>query len=310
MKRSFRNKRVLITGANGFIAKELIDYLHSHQAILYVFDRNSVIQPKAEKVYCGDIGDRVYFKRCVTDCNPQYVFHLAAYKPRTTTFDDFYEAIDINIRGSLSVLEALQGCSSLISVVMAGTAEEYGDNFSPYIETQRERPQNAYSFSKNCMTKLSETIRALYDIPVIIARPSLAYGPGQGNEMFLPSLITSLLAGEEFKMTSGEQKRDFLFIDDLVNGLAGLALSTAALGKIVNLSSNSSIKISSLAKMVHKLIGKGRISFGSIPYRSKELMEYKVSNKNARILIGWEPTVPLEIGILRTIDWYSNRSEE
>lgn len=305
MKEALGGKRVLVTGANGFIGRHLCLKLSAAAARLFVLDRDPVVCVGKHTAFLGDISDRALVRRCVSRVKPHYVFHLAAFKPRSALLEDFRTALDSNLMGTLNLLEPLAGSSGLASVIVMGTADEYGSNPVPFRETQRPSPINVYSCSKICMTTLAETMHALYRLPVTVVRPTVAYGPGQGPDMFLPGMIMSLLDGKTFPMTRGGQTRDFIYIDDLVNGLLAVARCPRAAGAVLNLSSNVPVSIKDVARRVQGMIGRGRVRFGAVPYRVNETMHYAADNARARTLTGWRPRVALEEGLRRTIDWYA-----
>ena len=312
MKRFFCGKRVLITGANGFIGRHLVRALDARGARLHLLDQVLIGIENKHVAYKGDMTDGCFLKSCLASCNPHYVFHLAAFKPRSAALPDFHRAVSVNVTGTHNLLSALAGRPSLSAVLLMGTCEEYGTNPSPYRESMRERPLNAYSYSKLCMTKLAETLHALYRLPVVVVRPTLAYGPGQLDDMFLPSLIRALMKRTPFRMTKGEQTRDYVFIDDLIEALLCIALSPHTAGRIINISSNKPVTMRNLAKKVEKLIGYTRrlVRFGSIPYRANEAMEYHASHALATKLTGWKPRVSLDAGLIRTITWYQEHDSQ
>lgn len=305
MKDPLRGSRVLVTGANGFIGRHLCRELSAIGVRLAVMDRDPVACPGKHTAHIGDMTDRAWVRRCVARVKPSYVFHLAAFKPRSARLEDFRPALDSNLMGTLNLLEPLAGCAGLTSVIVMGTADEYGSNPVPFREDQRPSPINVYSCSKICMTTLAETMHALYRLPVTVVRPTVAYGPGQGPDMYLPAMIMALLGGKSFPMTRGGQTRDFIFIDDLIQGLLAVARCPRASGKVLNLSTNAPVSIKDVARCVRRMIGRGSVRLGAVPYRVNETMRYAADNARARKITGWRPRVSLEEGLRRTIDWYA-----
>ena len=305
MKDPLRGSRVLVTGANGFIGRHLCRELSALGARLAVMDRDPVTCPGKHTAQIGDMTDRAWVRRCIARIKPRFVFHLAAFKPRSARLEDFRPALDSNLMGTLNLLEPLAESAGLASVIVMGTADEYGSNPVPFREDQRPSPINVYSCSKICMTTLAETMHALYRLPVTVVRPTVAYGPGQGPDMLLPGMIVTLLDGKSFPMTRGGQTRDFIYIEDLIHGLLSVARCTRAAGTVLNLSSNAPVSIKDVARRVQGMIGRGRVRFGAVPYRVNETMHYAADNARARKLTGWRPRVPLEEGLRRTIDWFS-----
>jgi len=299
------NKRVLITGAYGFIGRYLMEALTSQGARISVITQQSDQLSFAIKEYIGDLRDIDFVNSCVDQSDPEIIFHLAAFKERSSSIDAFIPAIETNLIGSLNLFAAANKVKSLKSIVVVGTAEEYGQNPCPFTEDMRESPVSAYSFSKLCMTHLCEVLNTLYNMPFVVVRPTLAYGPRQNTDMFLPALIKTLIEDKHFPMTPGMQTRDYVYITDLVDALIRAAEYGQGDEQIFNIGSGQPVAIASLALVVEKALGKsGLVQIGTIDYRSGEIMEYFVDNSKAKAFLGWEPTVSLEEGLKTTIDFY------
>jgi len=301
---SFLQKRIFITGGSGFIGSHLIRQLHADGAIISTLTRKRK-PDRTDTNYCGDIKDAAFVTRCVNDFKPDYIFHLAAYKERNEDIRAFSSSIKTNLIGSLNLFSAAQQLDSLQSIVTLGTAEEYGNNILPFNEKFRERPVTPYSFSKVCVSHMGELFFHLYNLPVIILRPTLAYGPGQGTDMFLPSLITSLLEDKPFDMSLGEQTRDFVYVNDLVDALLIAAANMNARGQTINIGSGVPVKLADITEKIQTLVGrKGLVNIGAKPYRKNEIMEYCVDPKKAENILGWKAKTSLEDGLKETITYY------
>jgi len=304
-KKNFKNKRVLITGASGFIGRHLLHQLHTYGSHISTISRNHNDFPEDIEQYVIDIKDTRAIQECVNSYQPEYIFHLAAYKERNENIQAFYSSIETNLMGTLNVFSAARDENSIKSVVTLGTAEEYGNNLPPFNERYRERPVTPYSFSKLCISHMGELFFHLYNLPVIIIRPTLAYGPGQGTDMFLPSLITSLLENKPFEMTTGEQTRDFIYIDNLVEALIMSSVNVKAHGQIINIGSGVPIKLTNMVKNIERMVGRhDLVKLGRKPYRINEVMEYYVDVKKAEDILGWRAKTSIEAGLKETIAYY------
>ena len=297
------NKRVLVTGAAGFIGTRLLARLVGDGARVFALDRVPVANTQIERAFCGDIADANALRTAVRESAPDVVFHLAASLVRSSELLAFRHAIEANLLVTLSLVEAMQAECVDARLVAMGTSEEYGTAPCPFDEGERESPVSTYSLSKLAMTRMLETLSRVQGLPVTIIRPSLAYGPGQRPNMFVPALIAAILEGREFPTTPGEQTRDFVYVDDLVDALVRASVSDAALGRVINIGSGDAVRICDLATTVERLAGvSGLVKLGAMPYRAGEQMEYSVDSSLARELIGWSATTPLEEGLRRTID--------
>jgi nucleoside-diphosphate-sugar epimerase len=172
----------------------------------------------------------------------------------------------------------------------------------------REFPVSAYSFSKQCASHLAQLMFRSTGLPVVILRPSVAYGPGQNNDMFLPALIQALLHDEQFQMTFGAQTRDFVFVKDLIEALLCAGYQPGIEGEIINIGSGEPIIISRLVTYVEKLMGSSAdiVKRGALPYRVGEPMEYWLDTAKAKRLLNWVPKTTLESGLRHTIQWYQS----
>lgn len=298
--------KVIITGATGFIGRHLARTLAASGASVYGLSRGESDIADVHGYVC-DITDRRLLNEIVGDVRPSHIFHLAANKARSANIKDFRQCIDENLIGTLNLLEACEAASCVPRLISLGTCEEYGGAEAPYLETTREVPVSAYSCSKVAMTQLLQTYHRIHGFPTVVLRPSLAYGPGQGDEMFLPALIQTLLRGRRFAMSRGEQTRDYVYIDDVVEALMQAAMRPEAIGQVVNISSGTPTRIADVTRLAVDLIGNGvetLLDVGKVAYRQGEAMNYWADRGKAKQLLGWEPSVNLCDGLARTVAYY------
>ncbi|MFA5824714.1 MAG: NAD-dependent epimerase/dehydratase family protein [Gallionellaceae bacterium] len=304
----YHGKRVLITGATGFIGQHLLDAFGGLAAEVAVVARGEYASSKAQRVFVGDMRDQVFVRQTIRDFTPHYIFHLAGARDRVLTREAFGQAIEANLMGALNLFFAALDVPSLERIVILGTAEEYGGNKAPFVESMREAPISAYSFSKQCATHLTQLMHCSFGLPVVILRPSVAYGPAQRDDMFLSALIQTLLRGEEFSMTLGEQTRDYVYVSDLVDALLRAGYCPDVEGEVINIGSGKPIQIARLVDRVEGLLGcAGLVRRGALEYRTGEPMEYWLDISKAKQLLGWMPKTSLDDGLRSTVGWYQDR---
>jgi UDP-glucose 4-epimerase len=296
--------RVLVTGASGFIGSRLVERLLAAGARVHAIDLTAGGVAGVTEHLC-DLKDAATTARAVEECDPHAVFHLAAFKQRTAAPDAFAGAVLDNITGTLNLVVPLCGRPGLRALVAVGTAEEYAGDGPPYTETMREAPVSAYSFSKTAMVHLLQTFNRVHGLPAVIVRPTVAYGPGQATDMFLPALITAMRRGDRFPMTAGEQMRDFIYVDDVVEALLAAAVAPEAKGRVFNIGGGESVMLRDVARRVESLAGRqGLLALGEVPYRPGESMDYAVDTTSARDVLAWTPAVGLDEGLRRTVEAY------
>lgn len=309
--RTVNQESVLVTGADGFIGTHLVRALIGLGARVSAICRSAPSKCPGVRSFVGDIRDQGFVERTIAACEPLYVFHLAAWKDRTSSVEAFSDAIQVNLIGTLNLLVAIRKLADSCSVVMAGTADEYGAARSPYNAEEQEQPGNAYGFSKNCATQLGRLMASQYGVPTVTLRPTVAYGPGQPAGMFLTSLIRSLLRDRPFLMTPGEQTRDFIYVDDLVDAFLAAALADLAQGRVYNIGSGNPMKIREVALRVQSILGKeGLVKLGAKEYRAGENMAYSVDLNATLSDLNWRPQTSFDAGLEATIAHCRNEKHD
>lgn len=324
MNDSFWNdRRILVTGAGGFIASHLTEALLDLgarvRALVRYNSRNSWgrldhlsnQQRKDFEVILGDITDPFSTRQCVAGC--EIVFHLAALIAVPYSYRSPASYAEVNVRGTLNLLEACRA-EEITRLVHTSTSEVYGTALRlPIGESHPLQGQSPYAASKIAADKFAESYYRSFDLPVTVARPFNTYGPRQSARAVIPTIITQALVGDEVRLGAQEPTRDFTYVGDTVRGLLALASCDAAVGKVVNLGSGSSIRIGDLARKIAGLTG-GRKNIQSDPSRLRppesEVMSLVCDASLARNLTGWQPETSLEDGLKSTIEWIRQHLDE
>ncbi len=304
---------VLVTGANGFIGSHLARKLLREGARVHVLVRiNSNtrrIQDIAEEIaFCyGEVTDYTSIAECINTVKPQIIFHLAANRNIKRDIGLLDAMIDTNIKGTLNLVRAaVELKAPLKCFVNTGSSEEYGDGQTPFVEVQRETPVSPYSASKVASTYFCQMLHKSMGLPIVTLRPFLTYGPDQDSDMFIPSLIRHCLEKRDFPMTEGNQTRDFVYIDDVVDAYMSAAVSPEAIGRVMNIGNGVEYSIKDVAGKIVQMMGNPvRLFIGALQKRPGEAERFFCDNAEARQVLNWHPGVGLDEGLSKTIQWFS-----
>jgi len=312
----WQGKKVLVTGAGGFIGSHLVDELLHQGADVTAFvhynarndwgmleGRYSDITPGLT-VIAGDVTDALFVKKAVS--GNEYVFHLAALIGIPYSYVAPESYINTNIKGTLNVMQACLD-HDVTRVVHTSTSETYGTAiYSPIDENHPLQGQSPYSASKIGADKIAESFFCSFDLPVTTIRPFNTFGPRQSTRAVIPTIITQALTGNTVKLGSLSPVRDITFVADTANGFLKLAESKKTLGKTVNTGSGRGVTIGELADIIIAQVNPdARIVCEEKRVRPEksEVMELLCDNRLARDLAGWKPRYTLDEGLALTVAW-------
>lgn len=299
---TFDHQRILITGGSGFIGRALVKTLISGGSRPLVLDRNA---PEQENY--GDLGiarvdllDRPAVGILIDNFRPDLVFHLAGVNVRDDPTGSRND--ETNFHSTASMLEQLSAAGTR-KVVMMGTAAEYGDNPTPFREDMEPRPISHYARSKAKATAFALGLSARTGLDVTVLRTFTAYGPGQPANMFLSQLVRHALLNKRFNMSDGTQRRDFVYIDDVVNALMAASVSATTAARTINIGTGRAIKLREAAKLVWNTCraDSANLAFGSKEKVGDDKCDTLADITLASELLGWRPTISFEKGISRMI---------
>jgi len=315
---NWNGKKILVTGAGGFIASHLIERLVTEGAQVRGFvrynSRNDLgmlkwLAPEIlsqVEVMQGDLRDNEAVRNAVRGVDT--VFHLGALIAIPYSYVNPREVIDVNIMGTLNVLMAARDFGTR-RVVHTSTSEVYGTaQYVPIDEKHPLQGQSPYSASKIGADRIVESFYRSFETPVVTLRPFNTFGPGQSMRAVIPTIIVQALTRDEVKLGSLEPSRDFTFAKDTANGFVKVAEAEGVLGEEINLGNDNTIRIGDLAEKIFKIIGKTP-KIVADPQRVRpgksEVMKLWASNEKAKRMIGWEPRISLDEGLKLTIEWIS-----
>jgi NAD dependent epimerase/dehydratase len=310
----FQDKKVLVTGAGGFIGSHLAERLVREGAQVRAMVHYNALGSwgwldqseltKDMEIYPGDITDAGSVSRALKDV--EVVFHLAALIAIPYSYLAPASYVRTNVEGTLNVLNAARE-QGIARVVHTSTSEVYGTaQFVPIKEDHPLHGQSPYSASKIAADKMAEAFFCSFDLPVVTVRPFNTFGPRQSARAVIPTIITQLLGGGGLKLGNLHPTRDLNFVDNTVDGFLAAALAPQALGHTVNLGSGREISIGDLAQLIGKLAGVPvEITQDEQRLRpeASEVERLLADNHLAKELLDWEPRVGLEEGLERTIYW-------
>ena len=309
---SLEEVRVLVTGATGFIGSHLVRRLAHEGAEINIISRNESSMNNLLSKYVG--GDLILHKadlenfssinRCVKSINPEKVFHLGGFVNLKRDFNTANICVRTNIQGTLNMLNALEDmdCSFFVHI---GTYDVYGFNPVPFREDQPLDPLSPYSISKATSEYFCRFANKIYDIPVVLLRLSNVYGPNQGLERLIPYVIRCCIEGSDIRLTEGEQTKDFLYVDDAVEGIIRSSLYKKAISETINVGSGEEHSIKDIVEKIIDLTGSSIVpQYGEVGNRAYEPERLCCDITKAEKVLGWRPRYSLENGLKETIDRY------
>jgi NAD dependent epimerase/dehydratase len=311
---SLKGKRVLVTGAGGFIGSHLTEKLVQTGATVRAFvhyrgngswgwlDESPV--RKEIEVVAGDVADRDSVATAMK--GTEVVFHLAALIGIPYSYQAAESYVRTNVQGTLNVLQAARSLD-IARVVHTSTSEVYGTaKYVPIDEKHPLQGQSPYSATKIGADKLAEAFHLSFGLPVVTIRPFNTFGPRQSARAVIPTVITQCLAGSTIRIGSVHPRRDLNFVENTVDGFIAGAESPAAIGQTINLGSGSEISIGDLVGKISKLLSR-EVKIETDPERVRpegsEVDRLLADNAQALALLGWRPVVSLDEGLKRTAEW-------
>ncbi|RBP58087.1 dTDP-glucose 4,6-dehydratase [Alkalibaculum bacchi] len=317
-------KRILITGADGFIGSHLTEELvkqgHKVKAFAYYNSFNSwgwldslpkEIMKEVE-VFTGDVRDPNGVREAMKGMDE--VFHLAALIAIPFSYHSPDTYVDTNIKGTLNVLQAARDLE-ISRLLITSTSEVYGTaQYVPIDEKHPYQGQSPYSATKIGADRLAESFYRSFNMPITIVRPFNTYGPRQSARAVIPTIITQLLAGEEeIQLGSLTPTRDFNYVKDTANGFIEIAKSTATIGEEINIATQQEISIGQLAEeLIDQINPNAKIICDEQRLRPEksEVNRLLGSNEKIKRLTNWIPKYTFEQGIAETIDFFKNNLDK
>lgn len=318
---SWNGKKVLVTGAEGFIGSHLTERLvelgadvtalvqynsFNNWGWIDTFDKNI---KNSINVITGDVREYDNVKRMVK--NQQVIMHLAALIAIPYSYLSPMAYVRTNIEGTTNVLEACREENSIEKIVHTSTSETYGTAlYVPIDEKHPMQGQSPYSASKIGADKMAESFYRSFNLPVVTLRPFNTYGPRQSARAVIPTIISQLLAGKkEIKLGSLTPTRDFNYVKDTAEAFIKVAESHNTVGEVINAGSNYEISIGDTVKKIINIIesdAKIICDEERIRPEKSEVSRLWADNTKIKELTDWSPKYTLDDGLKETIEWIKN----
>lgn len=318
---SLKGKRVLVTGADGFIGSHLTQRLLKEGCIVRAFvyynsfnswgwiDTFSKDEKDKLEIFAGDVRDPNGVRTAMKDID--MVFHLAALIAIPYSYHSPDSYVDTNVKGTLNVLQAARDLN-VERILVTSTSEVYGTaQFVPITELHPKQPQSPYSASKIAADCMAESFFRSFDLPVTIVRPFNTYGPRQSARAVIPTIITQLLSGKtEIKLGDLTPTRDLLYVSDTVQGFLDIASCEELVGHEVNIATQSEISMADLATVLISQVNPAtKIVTENERLRPSKSEVFRLFGSSEKIkqYTGWSPKYSIGQGLKETISWFSDQ---
>jgi NAD dependent epimerase/dehydratase len=314
-------RRVLVTGAGGFIGSHLVEALlragfavrafvryASHGKRGWLEEISAELGPRME-VFAGDITDPRAVREAARGCSR--IFHLAALIGIPYSYIAPNSYVAVNIEGTLNVLEAArtEGCER---VLVTSTSEVYGTaRYTPIDEEHPLQAQSPYSATKIGADALAISYHKAFALPVTVVRPFNTYGPRQSARAIIPTVITQALFADEVRVGSRSPVRDMVYVGDTAAGFLALAESAASVGQVTNLATGVGVTVGELIERILRIVGRNVPVIETAERKRPEASEvYTLLGSAAKArTMGWSPAVALDEGLAQTIEWFRGRRD-
>lgn len=301
--------KIAITGATGFIGNHLVRALIRQNEWPILLTRGSLMETRLQ-----DLRDRLDLReieltdprsiwRVLQETKPDTLFHLAGVLGRGDCRAATLACSALNINATLHLLDAAME-ARVRRIILIGSAEEYGQQNGPMHEALPLQPVSPYGIAKAAASRFAQALHERSDCPVVIVRPFSVYGPGQPSNMFVAQAIDAVVRGVPFRMSHGEQRRDLLYVDDLIRGLLAVAETPGIEGQIINLGSGQPVRLRDVARRIWQLADSSApLLIGARSAAREQLQDTWADISQARALLSWSPQIDLESGLRETIHW-------
>ncbi|MDO8659077.1 MAG: GDP-mannose 4,6-dehydratase [Candidatus Parcubacteria bacterium] len=309
-------KNVLITGGAGFIGATLVRKLLSLNYPVNLLIRKSTDLWRLKNVLTKidlhkiDLLDKNGLQKIIRKINPSIIIHLATYSAYRNQ-SAVSQMIETNIEGTLNLLNASKSINYDI-FINTGSSSEYGIKESPMKENDILAPISFYAATKASASLLCQVFAKEYQKPIVTLRPFSVYGQYEEEKRFIPTIIKAVMNNKPIKLTAGVQRRDFIYIDDVVDVyIKALTYGKKLSGQILNMGTGIEYANDEVVKMLFKVTGKKvEIEKGAFPTRLWDAPHWVADISKTKKKLNWKPNFTLREGLEKTYDWSLNKHEK
>ena len=316
MANYWKNKRVLVTGADGFMGSHLAERLIHEGAhvsiyirgnsitgtVLYTLKNLAPFEKTFKDILTGNIASQDAVE-LIRKNNAEIIFHLAADAYVPNSFEHPREVMESNLWGTVNVLEAVRKMSKVKRIVCTSSSEIYGTaQYAPIDENHPLNPSSPYAASKVAADRTAYSYFNTYHLPIATIRPFNTFGPRHTYDV-IPKFIRLALEGKPLTVHgNGLQSRDFTYVEDMVDAFLIMGSHAAAVGQSVNFGTGRDVSIKKTAELVKKY-SNSHSPIMHIPHRTSEVQRLICDNRLAKKLFRWKPRFSFEEGLKKNIEW-------
>lgn len=296
----FNGRKILVTGASGFIGTHLCSRLKELGAEVHGVSRHARNDDLVSRWWQVDLEDEQETRRLVDSVAPEIIFHLASFVSGKRELEFVLPALRSNFISTVNLLISATGLGCR-KVVLTGSLEEAEGDVAT------ATPVSPYAAAKGAASTYARMFHALYGTPVVTARLFMVYGPNQQDHTKLVPYVTlSLLRGQLPQLMSGTREVDWIYVDDVIDAYLALACREGLDGATVDVGSGMLTPVRGVVEHIADIIQPAvRPGFGSVEDRSFERVR-SADVEHAYAVSGWKPKTPLVEGLKQTVDWYRN----
>jgi UDP-glucose 4-epimerase len=303
--------RVAVTGSTGFIGMHLLRGLHAAGAEIVAIagadkhiERWDGLAFPVEQVI---VDDKCNLGDAIRRAKPEYLIHLSAFVSTERSLHALEETLRQNLLPTISVLTAAAEVQ-VGRVVLMGSCEEYSQKTSPFDTALATDPSSPYGASKAAGTAYARMFTNSFGLSTVVLRPSVVYGPGQGERMLISQVMKALAKNRRVEVTRGEQTRDFIYVEDTVQAIIRSLTVPSAEGDVWNVGSGEIVTVRDCLERIERITGRtGLIEYGKRAYSENEIFQYEPKVQGTYAAFNWKPSVTLDQGLQQTWEFFRDK---